>query len=115
MDKIDEEKMKGAYLQRIALAESISRKIREGMPLTAEEVGYVCGVLCDPLDEFCVREGTYRLVEMHNMPVEQANELEDAAACVIRDVIDYSETLYDDIDRDLETMILEKTQGKADA
>ena len=113
MAKKDE--IKGAYIERMKLAEDISRKIKEGIPLMSEEIAYVCRVLRDPLDEFCLREGTYRLVEMHDLSAEEANSLENEAAEVVRDVIDYTERLYDDIDHALEDMIWEKTTGKTDA
>ena len=51
----------------------------------------------------------------HNLSAEEANSLENEAAEVVRDVIDYTERLYDDIDHALEDMIWEKTTGKTDA
>lgn len=110
-----EEKVEGAYITRMNFANSIREKLVNRVALTEEEIDYVCGVINDPLEEFCVREGTYRLVEMHNLSAEEANSLEDAAAEVVRDTIDYSETLYDDIDRDLESLICENSDGKAEA
>lgn len=83
---------------RYKKATEIIAKLRNHEPLTDEEIDYVDAVLGDPLDEFCMREGTYRAIEMCGLDHEIASEHEDGLADVIRKVIDEDELLYDELD-----------------
>ena len=89
------------YTERQKMAAEIIGKIRAGKKLTEDEVEYVWFVLTDPLQEFCMREGTFRLVEMHGVDPAKATEMEFDAAEAVRDTIDYDENLYDKIDDEI--------------
>ena len=83
---------------RYQKATEIIAKLRKHEPLTDAEIDYVDATLKDPLDEFCMREGTYRAIEMCKLDREIASEHEDGLADAIRDVIDNDELLYDKLD-----------------
>lgn len=89
------------YVERQAMAAIIAQKLEHGEQLSADEIKYVTETLNDPLQEFCMREGTFRLVEMIGMEPEEASKLEDEAAEIIRDNIDYADDLYDKFDGEL--------------
>lgn len=93
------------YTEREAIANAIIEKIKHGSPLSDFEKQYVTETLTDPLEEFCMREGTFRLIEILDVNPTEATDMEDEAAEIIRDSIDYSEQLYDDMDGELTTAI----------
>lgn len=95
--------------ERNELASRIIKKLKSGVKLTEEEIQYAAQVLEDPLDEFCYREGTFRMIEMCGVTKEDASSLEQEAHDVIRSEIDYCETLYDYFDEGIVNML--ETKG----
>lgn len=95
------------YNDRYELTTKIIEKLKSGEKLTAAESEYVEQVLKDPLDEFCYREGTFRLMEFFGIKKKDASELEDEAYKVVRNEVDYCETLYDYFDEALADMLEE--------
>lgn len=93
------------YTERQKIAENICAKLERGEVLSPTELSYAREVLLDPLGEFCMREGTFRLVEMLDVDKAIASDLENEAYEIIRDTIDYSEILYDTMDEELHSII----------
>lgn len=96
------------YIVLTDYANHIVEKIKNHKSLDDKEIEYVSNVLSDPLQEFCNREGTFRLVEIFDISPEKANKLEDQASEIIRDCIDCSERLYDQMDDSLRELLTEE-------
>lgn len=88
--------------------EKILNKIDSGEELTVEDMENLRLILCDPLQEFCRREASFRLTEFHGLKNKDLTEdLLEETAETIRDVIDESEFLYDSIDSAIRNMMEE--------
>ena len=92
---------------------TIYQKMQNGEQLTKEDMQEIKRILQDPLQEFCKREAPFRLCEFHNKAEDEVNEdLLGEVADIIRDVIDNSEQLYDDIDSNIRAKALKELKNK---
>lgn len=95
------------HIERAEMFQQIQKKLRAHEALTDEEIQEVCSAVEDPLGEFCLREGVFRLIEILNVNPEVAEKHVWESAEIIRDIIDYSEYIYDDMDSKLRDYMLE--------
>lgn len=90
--------------------ELVYQKLKEGKTLTEKDLEIIKTVLHDPLQEFCKREAPFRLCDFFAMAKHEVDEgLLGKVENTIRNVIDCSEGLYDDIDSEIGA-VLEKEE-----
>lgn len=65
-------------------------KIKNTMKLSDSELELLNSALNNPLNEFCKRQGVWRLVNFHNVEEEEAQKHEEDAQKCIEDAIDES-------------------------